>query len=217
MILKKNDIQWMLDTAFFDELHDGANIKFLILVGPSGIGKSSLSRKLATDNKLFFEVRNTTTRSRRQYEMDNIDFNFVTEYKFNQLYQSKQFAWARTGKYPHYGYLKDDVMDAKDKIAILCFHSSGASVLVEYFLNGNLHPEDFYFVFLQGNPYDVLLHSRDKEGLASLKKCEEDQSINAISRNILKSLNVQTLLLNNEYRPEQLERFAIETCTWMTE
>ena len=81
----------------------------LVISAPSGAGKTTLiSRLLKSDDSFMFSV-STTTRPRRNDEMDGFDYNFVHKKTFRQMIQNDEFIeWAEVyGNY--YGTTKKEV------------------------------------------------------------------------------------------------------------
>jgi guanylate kinase len=68
----------------------------LLITGPSGAGKSSFIRQLmAGQPRLAFSV-STTTRPRREGEVDGVDYDFVDQSVFDELVAEGAFVeWAR--------------------------------------------------------------------------------------------------------------------------
>ncbi len=61
--------------------------KFFILVGPSGVGKSTLMQKLLEKGFPIAQLVTYTTRPKRSYEVDKKDYFFLTNEEFNQKAQ----------------------------------------------------------------------------------------------------------------------------------
>ncbi|MFC1721780.1 hypothetical protein ACFL0Z_02625 [Patescibacteria group bacterium] len=59
--------------------------KILALVGPSGIGKTTLISQLVDVRGKFCRVLNTTTRPKRDYEINGRDYRFLTEEGFADM------------------------------------------------------------------------------------------------------------------------------------
>ncbi len=91
-------------------LHDGENI-MVILSSPSGVGKTTLTKKICQKFQNFKISVSHTTRSPRSNEVDGVDYHFITNDEFQKLIKKKQF-------YEHakifdnfYGTLKKNVDD----------------------------------------------------------------------------------------------------------
>ncbi len=87
---------------------DGENI-MVILSSPSGVGKTTLTKKIQQKYQSFKISVSHTTRPPRSNEVDGVDYNFVTIKKFEELIsQNKFYEYAKIfGNY--YGTSKSDV------------------------------------------------------------------------------------------------------------
>ena len=56
-----------------------------VLSSPSGVGKTTLTKKLAENNSQFVISISHTTRKPRQSEINGKDYHFVTSEEFNVL------------------------------------------------------------------------------------------------------------------------------------
>ena len=94
--------------------HDGENI-MVILSSPSGVGKTTLTKKIQQKYQSFKISVSHTTRSPRSNEVDGIDYHFVSHEKFQELIENKEFyEYAKIfGNY--YGTLKNNVDDLISK------------------------------------------------------------------------------------------------------
>ena len=70
--------------------HDTENI-MVILSSPSGVGKTTLTKKLQQKFKNFKISVSHTTRSPRSNEVDGVDYHFVTHKKFEELISKNKF------------------------------------------------------------------------------------------------------------------------------
>ena len=68
----------------------GENI-MVILSSPSGVGKTTLTKKIQQKYNNFKVSVSHTTRPPRSNEVDGVDYNFVSKEKFEELIQKKQF------------------------------------------------------------------------------------------------------------------------------
>ena len=70
--------------------HDGENI-MLILSSPSGVGKTTLTKKIQQKYQNFKLSVSHTTRSPRSNEVEGVDYYFVTKEKFKTLINNNEF------------------------------------------------------------------------------------------------------------------------------
>ncbi len=69
---------------------DGENI-MIILSSPSGVGKTTLTKKLQQKYSSFKISVSHTTRTPRSNEVDGVDYFFVSNEKFEQLIKQDEF------------------------------------------------------------------------------------------------------------------------------
>jgi guanylate kinase len=99
-----------------------------VLSSPSGVGKTTLTKKLASQNSQFVISISHTTRKPRPNEVDGKDYYFVKKEKFDLLVkQGSFFEYANIFVY-YYGTLKVPVLD---------FLSEGKDVLFDIDWQGN--------------------------------------------------------------------------------
>jgi guanylate kinase len=55
--------------------------KLLVVSGPSGVGKSTITNKLRSDDRFWISI-SATTRKMRTGEVDGVDYNLVSDEKF---------------------------------------------------------------------------------------------------------------------------------------
>jgi guanylate kinase len=100
--------------------------KLLVVSGPSGVGKSTITNRLRADQRFWISV-SVTTRLMRTGEVDGIDYIFVGEDKFNQMIKDNDFLeWADFAG-SKYGTPKKAVEEALQ---------DGKNVILEIELNG---------------------------------------------------------------------------------
>ena len=71
-------------------IHDTENI-MIILSSPSGVGKTTLTKKIQQKNQSFKISVSHTTRTPRSNEIDGVDYFFVSKLKFKELIDKKKF------------------------------------------------------------------------------------------------------------------------------
>ena len=99
-------------------LHDKENI-MLILSSPSGVGKTTLTKKIDQKYNNFVISVSHTTRSPRSNEVDGVDYHFITKKKFNELIYEKKFYEHAEIFNNYYGTLKSYVDETIKKNDIL--------------------------------------------------------------------------------------------------
>ena len=70
--------------------HDKENI-MVILSSPSGVGKTTLTKKIQQKYKTFKISVSHTTRTPRSNEVDGVDYHFVSKDKFKELIDNEKF------------------------------------------------------------------------------------------------------------------------------
>ena len=81
-----------------------------VLSSPSGVGKTTLTKKLAENDSNFCISISYTTRKPRSYEINGKDYHFVDKKKFDFLIKKKSFfEYARIFD-NYYGTLKEPVL-----------------------------------------------------------------------------------------------------------
>lgn len=100
--------------------------KLIVVSGPSGVGKSTITNQLKNHPKFWVSI-SATTRQRRSNEVDNKDYKFVSDAQFDQMVRNNEFLeWAEfTGA-------KYGTPAAPVKQALL----DGFNVVLEIELNG---------------------------------------------------------------------------------
>ena len=137
----------------------------LVISGPSGSGKGTVSKELLSRNKDIVFSISATTRKPRPTEEDGVNYFFLEEEDFKRKVEDNQFleyAFVHTN---YYGTPKDFVLQEIDK---------GEIVLLEIDVQGALQVKKNYknviFVFLLPPTMDELKNRIIKRGTES----EED-------------------------------------------
>jgi len=100
--------------------------KLLVVSGPSGVGKSTITNRLRADNRFWISV-SATTRQIRTNEVGGVDYHFVSDERFNEMIESKEFLeWADFAG-AKYGTPKQPVDEAL---------ADGKNVILEIELSG---------------------------------------------------------------------------------
>ena len=100
--------------------------KLLVVSGPSGVGKSTITNKLRADERFWISV-SVTTRRIRTGEVDGVDYHFVSDGKFEEMIKANEFLEFAEFAGAKYGTPKKAVESALQ---------SGKNVILEIELNG---------------------------------------------------------------------------------
>lgn len=100
--------------------------KLLVVSGPSGVGKSTITNKLRADERFWISV-SVTTRKIRTGEVDGVDYHFVSDDKFEEMIKANEFLEFAEFAGAKYGTPKKAVESALQ---------SGKNVILEIELNG---------------------------------------------------------------------------------
>ena len=86
------------------------NGMMFVLSSPSGVGKTTLTKKIAENNKSFIISISHTTRTPRPNEIDGKDYYFVNKLKFDSLIKTNSFYEHAKIFDNYYGTLKEPVL-----------------------------------------------------------------------------------------------------------
>ena len=98
--------------------HDSKNI-MVVLSSPSGVGKTTITKKLQQKYQNFKLSVSHTTRPPRSNEVNGVDYNFVSKKKFNELIEDNAFYENAKIFDNYYGTLKkkvDEILVTNDVI-----------------------------------------------------------------------------------------------------
>ncbi len=84
--------------------------KLVLLIGPSGVGKSVILKELRKRHGEFVFPKSATTREQRKGESDLL-YHFISEEDFTAwINEDKFLEWAQVHKGARYGTLKDEII-----------------------------------------------------------------------------------------------------------
>ena len=95
--------------------HDGENI-MVILSSPSGVGKTTITKKIQQKYRTFKSSVSHTTRSPRSNEVDGVDYHFVSNEKFKKLIKENHF-YEHAKIFGNYYGTKKNVMVGQEQYA----------------------------------------------------------------------------------------------------
>ena len=100
--------------------------KFIVISGPSGVGKGTICNRLINELKAWYSV-STTTRSPREGEVDGVNYYFITKEEFEKK--------IREGEFLEYNIYNDNYYGTSKKI-VLDKMNEGINVFSEIDVNG---------------------------------------------------------------------------------
>ena len=89
-------------------MKDGDNI-MVILSSPSGVGKTTITKKIQQKYRSFKISVSHTTRSPRSNEVNSVDYHFVSDKEFKELIKENKFYEYAKIFENYYGTLKENV------------------------------------------------------------------------------------------------------------
>lgn len=109
-----------------------------VITAPSGAGKTTLVRAVASNNENLMESVSHTTRAIREGEVDGVDYHFVTKEKFDEIKTNDGFVESFTVFGNSYGTSKKALIDitSKGSNALLILDYKGAYEMRRQFGEG---------------------------------------------------------------------------------
>jgi len=158
----------------------------VVISGPSGVGKSTVVRKLLKSNpKLKFSI-SMSTRPPRPNEQHGKDYIFVTQEEFARKIKQNEFLeWAQVHG-AHYGTPKEFIKEEleKENTVILEVDVQGAASIKEMIGKGAIKSANIVFVFLIPPSVDILAFRLKR------RKTEEIEAVNWRLRAAIAELQV---------------------------
>lgn len=119
--------------------------KLIILSAPSGTGKTTICKELLKRNPKWTFSISVTTREKRENEIRNRDYVFITNEKFDHLIKFGdllEYEWVHGNRY---GTLMDPLEDAinKKKVILLDVDVKGSCTIMDEF------DEDVISIFIE--------------------------------------------------------------------
>lgn len=140
--------------------------KLLVVSGPSGVGKSTLTNRLRGDDRFWISV-SATTRSMRTGEVNGVDYHFVSDTTFDEMVINQEFLeWADFAG-AKYGTPRKAVDSAL---------LSGKNVILEIELNGarqvRKNSKDAVLIFIEPPSWQELTERLLKRGTESVDSAQ---------------------------------------------
>lgn len=133
----------------------------LVISGPSGAGKGTLVSKLLDKDPSFAFSVSVTTRDRRENEIEDVHYHFISEEEYDKLLSEDAFIEHASVHGHRYGTLKSEVFDRMERgqNVLLDIDPQGARAVME-------KEKDCVSVFILPPSYHdlkVRLHTRNTE------------------------------------------------------
>jgi guanylate kinase len=143
--------------------------KIITITAPSGAGKTSITKHLLKTfpGELAFSI-SATTRQKREYEKDGVDYYFMSVADFKEKIQNNSFVeWEMVYEGKYYGTLKSEIhrIWKDNKTPLLDIDVQGAVHVQQQ------HPEQTLSIFIEPPSVDELkkrLQGRGTESPESL-------------------------------------------------
>ena len=141
--------------------------KFIVISGPSGVGKGTICNRIINDVNAWYSV-SSTTRSPREGEVDGINYYFITKEEFKKQIDEGRFLEYNIYNDNYYGTSKDMVLE---KI------NQGINVFSEIDVNGahnikKIFP-DALLLYIAPPSIDILRERLIGRGTESVDKINE--------------------------------------------
>ena len=166
--------------------------RLIIVSGPSGVGKSSLTDDALKDLECFERSVSVTTRPRRKNEADGYKYNFISKQDFNNLVkEDKLLEWAEYCDF-QYGTPLDFVEEKLKR---------GKNVILEIEVQGAMQVKkkikDAYLIFIVTSNISDLkkrLKNRDTESADNIEK-----RLKAAEEELKYQCYYDCIIVNNDY------------------
>ncbi len=133
--------------------------KLVVISGPSGSGKTTICNKLLEMYPELTYSISVTTRKKREYEKEGIDYYFVNKNKFQQMIDNKEFTEREEVHGNFYGTLYRDIEKKRNE---------NLGVLMDIDPKGGINIKknfpDSVLIFLSVPSIDTLIDRLKKRG-----------------------------------------------------
>ncbi|MDD4319527.1 MAG: hypothetical protein PHW10_04360 [Candidatus Peribacteraceae bacterium] len=178
--------------------------KLVLVIGPSGVGKSVILQELRKRHPELVFPRSATTRARRQGEGDDL-YRFLNEKEFDALLEKKEvLEWAVVHGGARYGTLKEEILPAIEagktvvrEVDVQGFESISADPL----FSGDAAPYRLVSVFILPESRHQLTERITKR--APISEDELERRLRSMDRELSVAPRCDVQVLNKEGRLEE--------------
>ncbi len=170
--------------------------QLVILVGPSGAGKTEVANYLCQADPSYMVLRNYTTRAQRPTDHLN-HFDYLSDNQYFYAQHNHEFFLARLAPPPRYGYKLKDLRYGinNGKRLVLMFRHSGIRYLCELSVC-------IPTIFIEGDPGIIACHSRNKVSPPTKYAVQQTISANRKMYDFMVGANWPCLRIVNHYAGE---------------
>lgn len=171
--------------------------KFIVISGPSGVGKGTICNRIINDLGAFFSV-SMTTRGIRDGEIDGVNYYFVSKEEFERKISCSDLLEYNIYNGNYYGTPKDKVVDRL---------KMGVDVILEIDVNGarNIKKlfKDALLIYIAPPSIEVLRDRLVGRGTESLEVIEKRLKI---AEDELKQIDFYDYVVVNDNLDEAINR-----------
>jgi guanylate kinase len=171
--------------------------KLVLLIGPSGVGKSVILKRLRSMHPEFHIPRSATTRGRREGEGDEL-YHFVTDEKFDQLIEEKKILeWAIVHEGARYGTMYDEIIPfiEEGKIVVREVDVQGfLSIQNHPIFKDGLHPLQSIFVMPE-SPEQLIAHIQKR---SPMTEDELSRRLKSMEKELAYANHCSNVVINKE-------------------
>lgn len=179
------------------KLRAGSLGKLVLIMGPSGVGKSAVMRYLRTNHPEFHYPRSAVTRARRQGEGDE-NYHFVTNEEFDALLAGhKVLEWAIVHGHDRYATIESEIIPyiEQGKIVVREVDVQGFVTIMNShtFHDGKHHVQSIFI--LPESKEQIIAHIRKR---APISDDELQRRIHSMDKELAYADHCHARVLNRE-------------------
>lgn len=178
--------------------------KLVLLIGPSGVGKSAILRTLRTKHADFHFPRSATTRARREGEGAEL-YHFLSDAEFDQLLsENKVLEWAIVHGGARYATIVDEIVPyiEQGKTVVREVDVQGFDAISHHPLFSGDHPEyTLQSIFIVPENTEQLI--RRIQNRAPISDEELERRVESMDKELLYADQCTNKVINHEGKLEE--------------